>query len=176
MKSIKYILTSLTLAFSVILPASNAFAVDNAVSTLSATTSSSAISVSGTTIDGILAVAITIYDEAGTTLVAGPESTSVTSNAFSYSVAGTFDTSTVYTICAADYDGGSCTTVQTTVASSSSSSSSSTASTANTGTAPKASDSEDKAVQSISLGASIITASAILFGTHLVIKRITDKK
>jgi|GEM_PF-1379051 len=182
MKMFKNILASLTLALAVFVPAANVSAVDNAVSTLSATTSASAIEVSGTTIDGILAVSIEVYNEDGTTLIAGPESINVASNAFSYSISGTFDVNTVYTVKAADYDGGTFKSIQTTVSGTddetdddSDSSESSSAGTADTGTAPKASDSTDKAVSNISLGASIVVASAVVYGTYLVIKRKNTK-
>ena len=82
------------------------------VLTLNATEENGIISVNGTTEAGALAVAISIYDEAGTTRLK-VETTAVIDGKYSHDIAIEEGT---YKICVADYDGGECQTTTVAVA------------------------------------------------------------
>ena len=175
MKKINYILASLIL--SAVLPVSGAFAAGGTIGSISGTVSSETVlHVEGEASSGTNVVAVSVYDEAGTTLIVGPETTETdTSYNFSYDFTGEFDASVVYTVCAADYDGGAQTCEQTTATtpddpSGDSSDSGTTPGSGDAGTAPKGSETTDKAVSNMSLGVSIVVASAIVYGVHLVVK------
>lgn len=174
MKKIKSTILALTLVLSAILPA-KAFAANAVISDLTASNNSTSMHVEGTT--SALAVAIEVMDEAGTTSIAGPETTSVVSGAFAYDLAGTFDTSVVYTIRVADYDAGTWYTVQTTAVepvpdTTPSDEGQGGATSPDTGVAPKTSETADRATTNISLGVAIVVASALTYGVYLLNKRI----
>lgn len=182
MKKVNYILLSLVL--STFLPLSYASAAGGTIETISGSVSSdTTLHATGKASDGTDVVAISIYDESETALLVGPETVETdTSYNFSYDLTGAFDTNTVYTVCAADYDGGTQTCEKTTVnipinpdESSESEAEISSASTANTGTAPKGSETADVAILNISLGTSIIVASAILYGLYLIVKKKANR-
>lgn len=82
------------------------------VLTLNATQANGKISISGTTEQDMLAVAISVYDQSGTNRVA-LRSTSVNNGTFSYELE---IAEANYQICVADYNGGECKTVTVTVA------------------------------------------------------------
>ena len=180
MKKVNYILLSLVL--STFLPFSYASAAGGTIETISGSVSSNTtLHATGKASDGTDVVAISIYDESETTLLVGPEAVETDTNYnFSYDLTGAFNTNTIYTVCAADYDGGAQTCEKTTVnipinPDSESEAEVSSVSTANTGTAPKGSETADAAISNISLGTSIIVASAILYGLYLVVKKKANK-
>ena len=115
MKSLKYIAASLILAISAFLPIASVHAAGGSVTTVLGYVDGSTLHVEGEATPGTDVVAINIYNEAGTSLVAGPETTETDASdyTFSYDFAGTFSADTVYTICAADYDGGGCVPTKT---------------------------------------------------------------
>ena len=82
------------------------------VLTLNATEENGIISVNGTTEAGALAVAISIYDETGTTRLK-IETAAVIDGKYSHNIAIEEGT---YKICVADYDGGECQTAVVTAA------------------------------------------------------------
>ncbi len=100
MKKIATILTSLVLSLMVFVPGVSAL--NKKVLTMTAEVTGSNVAVNGTTEDGMLAVAVSVYKADGTTLVT-VESASVTSNAFTHTLTLTDGT---YIIRVADYDGG----------------------------------------------------------------------
>ncbi len=105
MKRIRTVLATIGVATLAFIP-TNAFATKGINTITSVSNSGSAITVSGIAEDETLAVAISIYNEDGSTLIGSPESTSVVGGIFSYSVTGTFDISKSYKVCAADFDEG----------------------------------------------------------------------
>ncbi|MBQ6486202.1 hypothetical protein IJI76_00530 [Candidatus Saccharibacteria bacterium] len=114
MKSFKYILSSLALTLSMVLPVANASAIGGTVSGVIAYVDGNSLHVKGEASGGTNVVAISVYDETGTSMIAGPETTETDENyRFNYDFSGSFDTDTTYTICAADYDGGLCMPTQT---------------------------------------------------------------
>ena len=173
MKKLKVILSAI--ALSLVLPLANVSATNEPINTLSATNNTSSIHVEGTT--AALAVAIEVLEEDGTTSIVGPETTSVVSGAFSYDITGTFDTSKVYTVRAADYDNGTWKIIQTTAATTPASTTEGTSATSpNTGVAPKQSEITDSATADISLGVATATATAITYTTYLFNKRKAEQK
>ncbi|MBP5674729.1 hypothetical protein J6W91_00160 [Candidatus Saccharibacteria bacterium] len=173
MNKIKTALVSLTLMASAILPASNAFAANAEIINLVATNNGSTIHVEGRT--NALAVAIEVMNNTGEVSVAGPETTSVVDNGFSYDFTGTFNTSTVYNVRVADYDAGTWYTIQTTTIEPDTPSDGGQGSTdakqPNTGIAPKRSETADRATANISLGLSVIISSALAYAFYLLNKR-----
>ena len=113
-KLIRNISLSLILIFSLIISVANVSAAGGTVDSVLGYVDGDTLHIEGKASGGTEAIAISIYDEAGTSLVAGPETTETNSSwKFSYDFAGGFSADTVYTICAADYDGGSCTPTKT---------------------------------------------------------------
>ena len=107
MKSIKYILASILLSISAILPAANASALNGAITRLTAYVDGSNIHTSGWASGGTLAVALEVFDETGTTQIGMPETAATdVSYSFDYVITGDFNENTTYKVCAADFDGG----------------------------------------------------------------------
>lgn len=103
-KSFKLIISTLLLAIMVLVPFVNVDAAGNSnIKTIDASISNGTISVSGTTEDGVLAVAIMVYDSTETNLIT-MQTTSVGSDN-SYSDTITLASGT-YVVKVADYDGG----------------------------------------------------------------------
>lgn len=102
------LLPVMTLILVLALSRVNVFA--GSVLTVSATQEDGAITVSGTTEAGMQAVAIMVYDKAGTTLITMETAAVSDSNAYSHAIAIEEGD---YVIKVADYDGGA--TVETTV-------------------------------------------------------------
>ena len=80
------------------------YAANAKVTALNASASGSTINVSGSVESTMVAAAISVYDEAGTTLVALKTTPITDANTFSDSV--TVSSAGIYTVRVADYDGG----------------------------------------------------------------------
>lgn len=103
-KSFKLIISTLLLAIMVLVPFANVDAAGNSnIKTIDASISNGTISVSGTTEDGVLAVAIMVYDSTETNLIT-MQTTSVGSDN-SYSDTISIESGN-YVVKVADYDGG----------------------------------------------------------------------
>lgn len=102
-KKISVVLIIIALVSLLVFPVNKVFAANKEVLTMDASESGGKISVSGTVEDGMLAVAISVYDETGANLLK-VETTNVESgNTFSYDI--TIPNGT-YVVKAADYDEG----------------------------------------------------------------------
>ena len=167
---------SAIIALSAFLPVANVNAAGT-ITSVSAKNNNGTIVIEGTATTDMLAASFEIYEEDDTAKVAGPESTSVSSDGkFTYTFSG-FDKSKTYIVYAADYDGGSRKSTKTTIEESKKDDTekSDKAGTANTGVAPSGPTNSDKVIKNFSLGASIIVTSALFYGTYLIAKRKSTK-
>ena len=112
MKKLTKLALAFVLTFGLVFLASNVSFAAN-VSTLDTTGSGGKIAVSGTTESGVVAVAVLVYDEAGTNLVA-METAAVTSGEYKYTMDHAFDAGK-YVVKVADYNGGDYVTKEVTV-------------------------------------------------------------
>lgn len=102
-KKINVIIAIVAMVLIMLVPARYSFAADEEILTMEATQSGGKISVSGKTIDGILAVAINIYSEDGSTFIKMKTSSVNDNNEYSDSIEVPEGN---YLVRVADYDGG----------------------------------------------------------------------
>ena len=152
------------------------------ITSINASISGTTISISGTTVDNVLAVQLVIYDETGKNIVK-MYSTDVTAD-HTFSATVPVETAGTYVVTAADYDGG--TVVTTTVSESATpakddeSDAQSTAGTPETGyhtiekvesPTPEANASSSSSTLYICLGAGIVVAAVVVFGFRRALAR-----
>ena len=148
------------------------------VLTLNTTTTSNSVSVSGTTEEGMLAIAISIFDKAGENRLV-LRTAPVIDGEYSYTVDGL--ELGEYQICVADYDMGECLTETITIAEevtpTPEESEDSTAGTPETGyqtiakteaPAPEANGSSSSPALYISLAAGIVSAAIVVFALRRI--------
>ena len=103
-KSFKLIISTLLLAIMVLVPFANVDAASNSnIKTIDASISNGTISVSGTTEDGVLAVAIMVYDSTETNLITMQTTSVGSDNSYSDTISIASGT---YVVKVANYDGG----------------------------------------------------------------------
>lgn len=175
MKRIRTVLATIAVATLAFLP-TNAFAAKGISAITSVSNSGTAINIIGIAEDETIAVAISVYNEDGSTLIGSPESASVnmSDHSFNYNVTGTFDVTKSYKVCAADFDGGAqvCQNTQKTV----SPTEDEVATNPDTGIAPTADSAKDAAVKNVSLNIAVVVAASLVYGLYLIIKRKSARK
>ena len=139
------------------------------ITSLNASTAENSITVNGTTVDGILAVQLVIYDETGTNIIKMYSTDVSSDNTFSVTIP--VSTTGTFVVTAADYDGGEVAT--TTVSESAVGAPATGYHTVKTEeVAPETNASSSPALY-ISLATGIIVATALVFGIHRVFAKRT---
>ena len=108
MKRIRTVLATIGIATLAFIPTDALAAENKGIESITTVKNNgTAIHIEGSAKSETLAVAISVYNEDGSTLIGSPESTSTVGGIFNYDVTGTFDISKSYKVCAADFDEGS---------------------------------------------------------------------